>query len=76
MKNHRAQDEFNARQIARSTAFTAHFRAGPFEAYTVECDSIEAARAAAAELNAKHGEYGRRANVYAVNPEGLTFHIS
>jgi hypothetical protein len=71
----RPQDVFNAEQIARAVYFTAHFRVGPNEKYTIKCMTLDEARTAAANLNTAHGGYGRRACVYAVTPEGMTFHV-
>ena len=72
----RPDDAYNARQIARAVCFTAHLRVGPGEKHTVRCETLEEARAAASRLNADHGAYGRRASVYAVNPEGVGFHVA
>lgn len=64
-----------AAQIARAVYFTAHFRLGPTDKRTVQCDTLEDAKKAAAALTAEHGEFGRKACIYAVTPEGLTFHV-
>lgn len=72
----RPQDTYNAEQIARAVYFTAHFRLGPTDKRTIQCATINDARVAADALTKEHGEFGRRASIYAVTPEGMTFHVS
>lgn len=57
-------------EIARATSFAAHFRKGPFEAYTLEASSLAQAREHAKALDAAHGQFGRRACVYAITKAG------
>lgn len=57
-------------EIAKATAFTAHFRKGPFEAYTLEASTLAEARDHAKHLDAEHGQFGRRACVYAITKAG------
>lgn len=58
------------RRIAAAQAFVVAFRKSPHERYRVEVGTLEEARRAAATLNAEHGQFGRRAMVYAITPEG------
>jgi hypothetical protein len=68
-------DLHEAAEIARAIRFTAHFRKGPFEKYTIEAASLEQAREAAKQLDAEHGKLGRRAVVYAITPEGNSYPV-
>jgi hypothetical protein len=74
-KSH-AVDAYDAEQIANAVRFTAHFMIGRGEKATVECATLDEARAAAAELNAEYGVFGRRAMVYAISANGATFHVA
>lgn len=56
--------------VRSAVGFTAHFRVGPHEAHTVPATTLGEARERAAELNAKHGRFGRRAIVYAIDARG------
>ena len=69
-------DIYEAEQIASAVGYTAHFTAGRGQRYTVECATIEEARAAAVSLNAQYGGFGRRAILYAVSPSGASFPVS
>lgn len=69
-------DLYEADQIAKAVSYAAHFTAGRGQRYTVECVTIDEARAAAVALNAEHGKFGRRAIVYAVSPSGGSFPVS
>ena len=68
-----ASDAYDMTHIVRAKRFTAHIRKSPFEKYTVEVATLPEARSAACTLNIRHGEFGRRAMVYAVTSDGLTF---
>lgn len=68
-----ASDAYDMTHIVRAKRFTAHIRKSPFEKYTVEAATLPEAREAACSLNTKYGQFGRRAMVYAVTPDGLTF---
>jgi len=69
MKEHPA-DAWERQQLARAVSYTVHFRKGPFERYDERADTLAEARAIEARLNAAHGQYGRRAIVYGVLPDG------
>lgn len=61
-------DQDAAEAIAVAVGFAAHFRRGPMEVYHVPTDTLAEARAQALVLNAAHGQFGRRAVVYAMTP--------
>ena len=63
-------------QIARAVSFNVHFRKGPRETFNEAADSLEAARVAADRLNQAHGRNGRRAIVYAITPEGVSWPVT
>ncbi len=65
------EDRLIAREIARATEFSAFYRNGPHEKYTVRgLPTYEAAVAEADRLVAEHSRFGRRALVYAITPLG------
>lgn len=60
-----------AREIARSTEFSAYYRNGPHEKYVVRgFPDFDSARARADALEAEHSRFGRKAIVYAISPLG------
>jgi hypothetical protein len=60
-----------AREIRRATEFSAFYRNGPHEKYTVRgLPSYEAACAERDRLVAEHSRYGRGGMVYAITPLG------
>lgn len=74
-KRHPA-DIHHDEQVARAVGFTVHFRKGPQEKYQEAAATLAGARLVETQMNARHGEFGRRAVVYAINPEGVAFPVS
>lgn len=73
-KPHEA-DRYAAEQIARAVRFEAFLQLGPHERYTASgMETYAEALEGAAQLNAK-SKYGRRAVIYAINPEGRAFPV-
>ena len=63
--------------IARAVAYTAVFVRSPLNGGNIVRPALTLAQAFAIadELNAAHGRYGRRACVYAIDPDGLTHFV-
>lgn len=57
-------------RAAQAQSYNVHFRKGPDETFNVKADTMDEAREAAASLNALHGQYGRRAAIYGLLPDG------
>jgi len=70
-------DVWTRERIARATAFTAVFVRSPLNGGNVieHAATLAEAFALADALNARHGRYGRRACVYAIDPDGLTHFV-
>jgi hypothetical protein len=63
-------------QIARAISYVAYLFNGRFDKHRIECDTLDAALAAAANLNATAATNVRRAIVYAITPEGWSIQVS
>jgi hypothetical protein len=74
-KKPHAADVYAAEQIAQAVGFVVHFRKGPHETYSRNAATLAEARIAEAELNSAHGQFGRRAMVYATSPSGAAFPV-
>jgi uncharacterized protein (DUF2147 family) len=70
-------DVWTRANIARATRFTAVFTRSPKDGgnVIVQAVTLAAAFTAADALNAAHGRWGRRAGVYAIDPEGMTHFV-
>lgn len=65
------EDRQIAREIARATEFSAFYRNGPHEKYTIRgLASYEAACSERDRLVAEHSRFGRGGLVYAITPLG------
>lgn len=53
-----------------AVSFYIIFKRGPNEVYTDECVTLDEALTIAETMNQQHGEYGRRAAIYAVDSKG------
>lgn len=66
----------NDARIATAIGFAVHFRKSPFVTYNEPADTLDAARAIKARLDAEHGQYGRRAMIYAITREGVSVPVT
>ena len=74
-KQHPA-DLQDAARIADAVSYTVHFIRGPFERYNERADTLAEARQIEARMNADHGQYGRRAMIYAISSDGSATPLS
>ena len=70
-------DVWTRERIARAVAYTAVFVRSPLNGGNVirRAHSLAQAFAIADALNAEHGRWGRRACVYAIDPDGMTHFV-
>jgi hypothetical protein len=70
-------DVWTRERIARAVSFTAVFVRSPLNGGNVIRRALTLAQAfsLADALTAEHGRFGRRACVYAVDPDGLTHFV-
>jgi hypothetical protein len=68
-------DVYHAQQVARAVSFMAYFRKGPDQTFRVPATTLEEARRLAGVLTKEHGQWGRRAVIYAITPEGNSFPV-
>ena len=59
-------------RIASAVSFAVHFRKGPEETYNEPAASLDAARVIKARMDAEHGQFGRRAMIYAISQSGIS----
>lgn len=63
-------DVYDREQVARAVQFRVHFRKSAEHSITHPFERLADARAWAAEVERCHGQFGRRAAIYAMMPEG------
>jgi hypothetical protein len=63
-------------KAAKATGYDVHFRVSPTKKLNEQADTLEAARAIAARMNAEHGKNGRRAMIYARQAKGPSIPIT
>ena len=70
-------DVWTRERIARAVRYTAVFVRSPLNGGNIIRRALTLAQAfsLADELNVAHGRYGRRACVYAIDPDGLTHFV-
>jgi hypothetical protein len=70
-------DVWTRERIARAVSYTAVFVRSPLNGGNVirRAHSLAQAFAIADALTAEHGRWGRRACVYAIDPDGLTHFV-
>jgi hypothetical protein len=70
-------DVWTRERIARAVRYTAVFVRSPLDGGNVirRAHSLALAFALADALTAEHGRWGRRACVYAIDPDGLTHFV-
>ena len=70
-------DVWTRERIARAVAYTAVFVRSPLNGGNIVCPALTLAEAftLADALNARYGRWGRRACVYAIDPEGMTHFV-
>jgi hypothetical protein len=66
-------DIYKAEQIARAVRYNVHFLYSPHDRFNVACATLAEARGIEIAMNEQLGKYGRRAIIYAINPEGQAF---
>jgi hypothetical protein len=68
-KVHAAEVE-HERRIAQATGYTIRFYKAPSISFGERAKTLAEAVAIAQRLNAEHGKHGRRACIYATQPDG------
>jgi hypothetical protein len=66
----------NDARIATAIGFAVHFRKSPFVTFNEPADTLEAAHAIKARMDAEHGQHGRRAMIYAITKEGVSVPVT
>jgi hypothetical protein len=62
--------------IASAVTFSVHFRKGAHETFRSDHATQDEAEAEARRLEAEHGQFGRRAGVYAVTASGRSYLVA